>query len=48
MKHPENVKELQTFIGFIQYLSKFIPNLSEISAPLRKLLEKDTLWHWDF
>ena len=48
MKRPENVKKLQTFMGFIQYLSKFIPNLSDISAPLRKLLEKDTFWHWDF
>lgn len=28
-------------------LAKFIPNLSEISAPLRKLLEKDTAWHWE-
>ncbi|MCG7877651.1 MAG: RNase H-like domain-containing protein, partial [Candidatus Thiodiazotropha endolucinida] len=47
MKRPENVKELQTFMGFIQYLAKFIENLSEISAPLRTLLEKDVQWHWD-
>ena len=26
----------------IHYLSKFIPNMSDISAPLKKLLEGDT------
>ena len=46
MKQPEDVKELMTFLGFIQYLSKFIPNLSDISAPLRKLTQKDSSWKW--
>ena len=46
MKPPGNVKELMTFLGFVQYLRKFIPNLSEISAPLRQLLSKDIAWHW--
>lgn len=31
----------------IQYLAKFIPNMSDIRAPLRKLLEDDTEWHWE-
>ncbi|XP_061173501.1 uncharacterized protein LOC133182663 [Saccostrea echinata] len=47
MKPPGNVKELMTFLGFVQYLGKFIPNLSEISAPLRHLLSKDVAWHWE-
>ena len=47
MKRPENVKELQSFMGFIQYLGKFIQNMSQISAPLRVLLEKATSWHWN-
>lgn len=34
-------------MGFIQYLSKFMPHLSTVSAPLRTLLEKNTAWHWD-
>ena len=29
----------------LTYLAKFIPNLSQIAAPLRGLLEKDTQWH---
>ena len=47
MKVPTNKQELQTFMGFITYLGKFLPNLSEVSAPLRLLTEKDTLWHWE-
>ena len=47
MSAPTNVKELQTFFGLITYLQKFLPNLSEVSAPLRILLEKETAWHWD-
>lgn len=35
------------FIGFIQYLAKFLPRLSQESAPLRHLLSKDVVWHWD-
>lgn len=47
MSPPENKSELLTFLGFINYLTKFIPHMSEVSAPLRQLLEKNTLWHWD-
>ena len=44
---PQDKQELMRFMGMIQYLAKFIPNLSEVSAPLRKLLENDTAWHWE-
>ncbi len=47
MPMPTNVKELQRFMGMITYLGKFIPNLSEATAPLRKLLEKDVEWKID-
>ena len=46
MKKPENVQEVQTFLGFINYLAKFLPNMSEKSAPLRQLLLKNVEWHW--
>ena len=35
-----------TFLGFIQYLKKFMPNMADISASLRKLTEKDVEWKW--
>lgn len=44
---PENKQALMRFMGMVQYLSKFIPNLSEVSALLRKLMESDIEWHWD-
>jgi transposase InsO family protein len=47
MKEPTNKEEIQRFLGMTTYLSKFIPNYSEISGPLRVLLEKNTEWHWD-
>ena len=47
MTKPSNTKELETFLGFIQYLAKFLPNMTEVSAPLRKLLKKNTAWHWE-
>ena len=47
MPKPTNVTELQSFLQFIQYLAIFITNLSEVTAPLRQLLEKDISWHWN-
>ena len=47
MKRPENKKELQTFLGFITYLQKILPNMSDVSAPLRQLLESKVEWHWE-
>ena len=47
MKPPGNANELKTFLGFIQYLGKFMPNMATESAPLRELLEKNVAWHWD-
>ena len=45
MPAPEDKAALQRFTGLLQYLSKFIPNLSDLSAPLRKL-EGNVDWHW--
>ena len=47
MPNPTNVKELQRFLGMITYLGKFIPNLLDETTPLRTLLEKDIIWHFD-
>jgi hypothetical protein len=47
MKAPTDKKSLMTFLGFIQYLSKFLPNLSSKSDKLRVLLKKDIVFYWD-
>ncbi len=47
MDKPDSVEAIQRFLGMVKYLSKFIPNFSQISAPLRLLTEKETEWHWN-
>jgi RNase H-like domain found in reverse transcriptase/Reverse transcriptase (RNA-dependent DNA polymerase)/Integrase zinc binding domain len=47
IKQPENQVELQRFLGMINFLGKFIPNLSEKTHFLRQLLHKDKEWLWD-
>ncbi|XP_021368026.1 uncharacterized protein K02A2.6-like, partial [Mizuhopecten yessoensis] len=47
MKPPTNKSELETFLGMVTYLSKFAPNLSELTSPLRVLLTQNIEFHWD-
>ena len=47
MKPPTNVLELRRTLGMIQYLGRFLPNLSNIACPLMKLLSRDASWIWD-
>ena len=46
MPSPTNRKELERFLGMINYLSKFLPNLSSVTAPLRELIKKENEWQW--
>ena len=43
---PQNVSELRTWLGFVSYYRKFLPNLSSLVNPLNKLLKKDAPWKW--
>ena len=46
LKEPKNEKELKSFVGAIQYLSKYIENLSAQTDFLRQLLKKNNEWIW--
>jgi hypothetical protein len=46
-KEPTNVKELQSFLGLMNYYRKFIPNFAAISVPLTNLLKNDVVWKWN-
>ena len=46
MPTPTNVKSLQQLLGMVQHLSKFLPQLSTITEPLRQLGHRDTEWKW--
>lgn len=38
---------VRRFLGFIQYLSRYLPNFSEVDAPLRGLLKWDIDFQWE-
>ena len=46
MEKSSDIKSMQWFIGFVNYLAKFFPNVSNICEPLRKLSCKDASWTW--
>ena len=43
----QNVANLQSFNGMINYLKKFSPVLSELSEPLRRLCKSGVEWAWE-
>ena len=47
MPRPENKKGVEHLIGFMTHLTKFMPNLLKVTAPLRAVLKDETPWHWD-
>ena len=46
MPELTNVNDVQCFIGFVNYLSRFLPKLSDICEPLRRLTDKNAEWLW--
>lgn len=46
MKEPSTVSELRSFLGMVNQLGKFTPNLSEKDKPLRDLLSTKNMWYW--
>jgi len=46
VKAPQNIDELRRFLGMVNYVMKFIPNLAGVLYPLHNLLKKDVEWNW--
>eukprot|EP00253_Pinus_taeda_P029469 PITA_29469 len=44
--YPRNTKELQAFLGRINFLRRFIPNLAELVRLLGNMLKKDAKVRW--
>ena len=44
---PKTVKQLQAFLGFINFYQKFIQGAAEKSLPLTELTKKDQKWEWE-
>lgn len=43
---PKSKKELLRIMGMVNYLTKYLPKLSEFLAPLRKLIKNNIPWVW--
>ena len=40
-KRPENVSEVHSFLGLVNYCGRYIRNMSSIEEPLRKLTHRN-------
>ena len=46
MPRPDNKKAVERFLGCMQYLSSFLPQLSEVAALLQVLTEQSAIFTW--
>ena len=46
MQYPTDVQGVQRVLGVANYLAKFTPKLSTVCEPLRRLLDKDSVFDW--
>ena len=44
--YPENVQDLQRFLGTTSYYRRFIPNFAKVVQPLHQLTGKGVPFHW--
>ena len=47
MPKPAYKVDLQRLLGMVWYLAVYIPNESDLTAPLRMLLRQDVEWDWN-
>lgn len=43
---PDNLKQLQAYLGLLNFYNRFLPNASGRLKPLHRLLEKEAEWSW--
>ena len=46
-KVPENISQVRSFRGLLTHYINYLPNLSTLDKPLRRLLETNTKFVWD-
>ena len=45
-KRPKNVSEARSFLGLVQYSSRFIPDLATLARPIQDLVKKSVRFVW--
>ena len=43
---PTKVKQVQAFLGFVNFYCRFIKNFAKMSKLLSDLTKKDCIWNW--
>ncbi len=43
---PKCVKDIQKFLGLVNYYRQFIKDFASIARPLHDLVKKDQKWNW--
>jgi transposase InsO family protein len=43
---PQDVHDIQVFLGFANYYRRFINKFADLSLPLTQLLRKNVVWRW--
>ena len=46
LSRPTDVASVQRLLGFVYYLARFLPHLSDVCEPLRRLTDRDSTWDW--
>lgn len=47
LQPPKNVKEVRTIVGMVNYLARYVPNVSNIMQPIQELVKSDVLFTWN-
>ena len=42
----EDVQDIQRLVDFVNYLSRYLPSLSDVLEPLRQLTRSKVPWYW--
>lgn len=46
-RQPQSASEVRSFLGLVNFSSRFIPNLATVAEPLRRLTRKDVPFVWE-
>ena len=46
MPRPSDIEGVRRLNGFVNYLAKFLPRLSDVMEPIRQLTRKNVPWTW--
>lgn len=46
MPAPEDVAGVRRLLGLVNHIGRFLPHVSEVTAPIRALLLKNSAWTW--